>query len=410
MLLYTAFKFTTTKYIEREKSVFLFFKCIKMSLKLLPLKINKIFKKRKIKKFLCRLKRYVQNYKLSFIFYFNQFFYKCLNNSKKKLLRNIYVRDFFKLIRGFYSSRYKKQEIDKPNRYFESRKKLKNVIGSPKDERNKSLKECKINLYDTNKKKNYINKYRDTHYEKDFYNLDGSENYVIDLYDETSLPYKLQLINYDKLNNKTLSFDSDSDNKATHCSETSKTNENETCSYENLEYDEDEANESIKNCYLYNGYINATIYKKSEEYKFLRERLAFEKNDNLKISIETDSERENDCSEWEKINIKRRINNKLRNRENRKKKTKYEIYNSEITEKQNLYCTNYLNENFNSSSSSFSSSASSSSLYDSSSDENLSSGSEQSNAYTNSSYFENESINDYDENSSTCSDDSTESR
>lgn len=379
-----------------------------MSLHLLPLKLHRIFKKRKMKKSLYKLRRYIKSYKLSFIFYFNNFFYKYLNNSKKKILRNIYVRDFFRLITRFYNSIYKKQEIDIHNGYYCPNRRKLTFARPSEDETNASLKVYRIDVYDEKKRKKHREKYNETQYEEALNHLDTNENYVIDLYDETSLPHDLQLIYCDESNDKTSSFDYDSVYKETHYGENSRNNESETCSYENLEYDEDEANESIKNCYLYNGYINAATYKKSDEYKFLRECLALEKNDSLKINIETDSENEYAGGAWEKRNIKKRITKRLRNREIRKKKkTKYEIYNSEITEKQNLYCTNYLNENFNSSSSF--SSVSCSCLSDISSDENIYSGSEKSNAYTNSSYFENESMNDYVENSSTCSDDSAES-
>ncbi|KJP88754.1 hypothetical protein AK88_01635 [Plasmodium fragile] len=199
-----------------------------------------------------------------------------------------------------------------------------------------------------------------------------NDHYIIDLYNETHIQTPFNGSFVSKNNDSTC----ESTYNSTHSSDCGRTNENEDLnsnsyldndmpSIETLEYDEDEVNESIKNCYLYNGYVNATTYKNSEEYKFLNHHLNEEKNKCADIAIDISPqsyyheqlEREMDkpeaCSQSEQEEDSDQTDEEIKytHRKKRKRKNKiYEIYNSETTMTQNLYCENYLNENYYSSS------------------------------------------------------------
>lgn len=199
----------------------------------------------------------------------------------------------------------------------------------------------------------------------------SNDHYIIDLYNETHIQTPFNGSFLSKNNDSTC----ESNCNSTQSSDCGGANENEDLksnsyldndipSLETLEYDEDEVNESIKNCYLYNGYVNATTYKNSEEYKFLNHHLNEEKNKCADIAIDVSPqsyydeqlEREKDkreaCSlskqEEESDQTDAEIKDTQRKKRKRKNKI-YEIYNSETTMTQNLYCENYLNENYSSS-------------------------------------------------------------
>ncbi|CAI7723651.1 conserved Plasmodium protein, unknown function [Plasmodium vivax] len=198
-----------------------------------------------------------------------------------------------------------------------------------------------------------------------------NDHYVIDLYDETHIQTPFNGSFLSKNNDSTC----ESNYNSTQSSDCGRTNENDDLnsnsyldndmpSFETLEYDEDEVNESIKNCYLYNGYVNATTYKNSEEYKFLNHHLNEEKNKCADIAIDVSPrsyydkqlEREKDkreaCSQSEQEEDWDQTDAEIKHTQRKKRKRKnkiYEIYNSETTMTQNVYCENYLNENYSSS-------------------------------------------------------------
>ncbi|KAI4835020.1 hypothetical protein MKS88_005703 [Plasmodium brasilianum] len=239
---------------------------------------------------------------------------------------------------------------------------------------NRKLERIKITTYEDKiiKKKGNAVKNKTNIYTEEIYENNPSEHYIIDLYNnETHLEPEYSSSFF--LNNQISTCESNYN--TTQSSDDSRTNENDDLysssylengmlSYETLEYDEDEANESIKNCYLYNGYTNATTYKNSEEYKFLKNRLNDKKRDFVNIAIDVssqcyDHQGEDEQSESGSCNSSKREKNlensdkeikEIYKKKRRKKKRKiYEIYNTETTVEQNMYCANYLNEYYSSS-------------------------------------------------------------
>ncbi|EUD66028.1 hypothetical protein C922_03498 [Plasmodium inui San Antonio 1] len=224
--------------------------------------------------------------------------------------------------------------------------------------------------YKKNKNNGVTNKTSKMTHES-MYSSNPNDHYIIDLYDETHIQTPFNGSFLSKNNDSTC----ESNYNMTESSDCGRTNENEDLnsnsyldndmpSLQTLEYDEDEVNESIKNCYLYNGYVNATTYKNSEEYKFLNHHLNEERNKCADIAIDVSRqsyydehfEREKGkreaCNESEQEKDSDQENAEIKQTQTKKRKRKnkiYEIYNSETTMTQNVYCENYLNENYSSS-------------------------------------------------------------
>ncbi|GAW83688.1 hypothetical protein, conserved [Plasmodium gonderi] len=237
---------------------------------------------------------------------------------------------------------------------------------------NAKLKKCSIikpRCYKQNKINGITNK-MNKYTEEGICAEESNDHYVIDLYNETHLQTPFNNAYVLKSNDSTF----ESNCNTTQSSDCGRTNENDETSnssyldndmlsFETLEYDEDEVNENIKNCYLYNGYVNVKSYKNSEEYKFLN-HLNEEKNKCVDIAIDVspqcyyDEQLENEKGERAASGKREKEENcnqtddemKHAYKKRRKRKNKiYEIYNSETTVKQNIYCENYLNDNYSSS-------------------------------------------------------------
>ncbi|VWU52193.1 conserved protein, unknown function [Hepatocystis sp. ex Piliocolobus tephrosceles] len=200
---------------------------------------------------------------------------------------------------------------------------------------------------------------------KDINELKSNNHYIIDLYNETFLQNELNdcSLRNDKLNdelnyNTTLSCDDSISSENCELSSNSCLKKNDASSSETLEYDEQEVNESIKNCYLYNGYINADTYKKSEEYKFLKHHLNEQKNNCSNISIDVSSQsydgqlqiESGQDDDFEEKADDVRIQIYKNENKHKNKKYIYKIYDTDTTAMQNMYCEQYLDENYYSSS------------------------------------------------------------
>ncbi|CXJ24405.1 conserved Plasmodium protein, unknown function [Plasmodium berghei] len=242
--------------------------------------------------------------------------------------------------------------------------KLKNPISDlfSKYIMNKKIEKNTITLYSYKKKSDLITS--DVNYStKKICPLESSDEHcVINLYNEI---YPQDELNTSLNKEKPIKCESNCNiteySEYEKCYESDKATNSSSCfgnsmlNFETLEYDEDEVNENIKNCYLYNGYINASMYKKSGEYKFLKNHLNEDKNITLNIEIDASSQSYNEETDQEgKLEGNYEKNNHELNEEYKrgirvKKKKIYEIYNTETTTLENMYYENYLNENYSSS-------------------------------------------------------------
>ncbi|CRH02739.1 conserved Plasmodium protein, unknown function [Plasmodium relictum] len=314
--------------------------------------LDKLLGKQRLKKSRLKIRKIRKKFKTVFNFILGNYFNKILNKLTKKLVNNLYVKYIFNTFARLYNKNYNISDLKLHFYHFSLKNKLNNG----------TLEKYKIGTCDTKKKKYRITKDKVHKCLESSCVLEPNEHYVIDLYGGAYLQNEHN--NSLLLNNKAFSFESDYN--TTQFSDYSRIKEidrltsssyleNDTSSFENIEYDEDEANESIKNCYLYNGYINATTYKKSEEYKFLKYHLKKKKNSSANVEIDIPSEHSDEYIESENdnridVNFEQKEDKKTINKKRKKEKKKiYEIYNTETTMKQNIYCANYLNENYSSS-------------------------------------------------------------
>ncbi|SCM26659.1 conserved Plasmodium protein, unknown function [Plasmodium chabaudi chabaudi] len=227
---------------------------------------------------------------------------------------------------------------------------------------NKKIEKNTITLYTYKKKSDLITS--DVHYStKGICTLEPSdEHYVINLYNETYAQDELKTsLNKEKPVRWESSYSITEYSEYEKSSESDKaTNSssyfgNSMLNFETLEYDEDEVNENIKNCYLYNGYINASTYKKSGEYKFLKNHLNEDKNVTLNIEIDSSSQSYNEETDQESKlegnyeKTSHGLNDRYKRGIRVKKNKIYEVYNTETTTLENMYYENYLNENYSSS-------------------------------------------------------------
>ncbi|CRG96949.1 conserved Plasmodium protein, unknown function [Plasmodium gallinaceum] len=321
--------------------------------------LSKLLGKQGLKKSRLKFREIKKNFKIVFNLIFGNYFNQILNKPTKGLISNFFVKYIFNTFASLYNKNYKIGDF----KLFICHFFLKNKL-------NGKLAKCKIGTHYTKKKKYKIIKDNISKCLESSYGLEPNEHYIIDMYDETHLHNEYH--NTFLLNNKTFSFELDYNTTQMddygRINENDRLNsssylENDILSFDNIEYDEDEANESIKNCYLYNGYINADTYKNSEEYKFLKNHLKQKKDSIINIEIgipseycdkqiksesgsECESENKSDINSEENENEDKKMINKKRKKQ---KKKIYEIYNTETTIKQNIYCANYLNENYSSS-------------------------------------------------------------
>ncbi|CDO65587.1 conserved Plasmodium protein, unknown function [Plasmodium reichenowi] len=316
-----------------------------------------------LKKIFVKYRRTKKNVKLLFNFvYRNYYFNKILRKSIKNFI-NLYVQYIYNAFANFYHKYCNASNIKLYiyqiffNNKIENRRKVK---------KKNQMKEA--NYGDVNNQKRKKNKklIKSNTYKsiEDLCRTKPNDHYIITLYNGTHL--QNDHMNSSVSKNKT--FKCKSNDSTTHSSDYSRNYENndeinsssclenEILSFETLEYDEDEANEIIKNCYLYNGYVDANTYKNSDEYKFLKDHIKPEKKSYVNIDIDMSSqcydEQVENYYEKDKEQIDqndKENKNILRKRKKLKQKRIYEIYNSEITNKENMYYENYLNENYTSS-------------------------------------------------------------
>ncbi|SBS98451.1 conserved Plasmodium protein, unknown function [Plasmodium ovale] len=315
---------------------------------------NKLLGKQGLKELVPKFRDVKQIFKIVFGITCRGVFSKVLSKQRTKFI-NIYAKYVYNnVVAKLCNSFNKISNFKIHTRDFVS----KNKIISRK------IEKCAITEFYNKKKKGDIIKNDANEQTKDMHGLEQNDHYIIDLYNETHL--QAELCNSFLLKNKIPTSESNyNTTQSSDCGKTNKSDEinsisyleNDMLSFETLEYDEDEVNESIKNCYLYNGYINASTYKNSDEYKFLKHHLDEEKNHCLNIEIDIPSqgydeqvESEHEEKEiWTQANHGHdKIDEKKRKRKEKKKKI-YEIYNTETTVIQNMYCENYLNENYSSS-------------------------------------------------------------
>ncbi|SBT49447.1 hypothetical protein, conserved [Plasmodium ovale wallikeri] len=313
---------------------------------------NKLLGKQGLKEFVPKFREVKQTFKIVFDLTCRGVFSKVLNKQRIKFI-NIYAKYVYNnVVAKLCNSFYKTSNFKIHTRDFVS----KNKIISRK------IEKCAIAACYNKKKKGGIIKNDANEYTKDMHGLEQNDHYIIDLYNETHL--QTEQCNSFLLKNKIPRCESNyNTTQSSDCGKTNESDEinsiscleNDMLSFETLEYDEDEVNESIKNCYLYNGYINASTYKNSDEYKFLKHHLDEEKNHCLNIEIDIPSQGYDEQveSEHEEKEIWIQADHGLdeidENKRKKKKKKIYEIYNTETTMIENMYCENYLNENYSSS-------------------------------------------------------------